>query len=582
MLYTVELRPRVERLAAQSLGRPVAIGELHVAWGRRTVVTAGDIVLGNIAWGSEAEMVRIGSFAATLDLAAVLRGVLRYEHLRLENVHVLLERRADGAPNWKLGRTPARLPNGGLALVPANRTQFPSLLDFVLANGTVVYRNAGRPDITMAMHDLRIAAPDETAPASLKLDGAYNGAGVQMSATTASFAVMRDASMPFATVFDLVADGATTRFDGTLREPLDFDGAVGALQLKSIDLGKLLAKFGSDEPLAVPLTLNGELLRNGDNWTLEKVSGRLAISDFVGGLALREGGRGQPDLVRVDLVSPLLDLAALLTVRGAAAVADTSLDFVASPGTLFDGRIVARAAVWNRLRVENFSIAGRTGAGFMQVERLSFAVARGLFEANLQAKAVADGARVVASASLSGAELGGLLQMSGGLATDLDGKLDGRLTLETQGRTLQAALGASRGQAVLAMQSGSMSRDLLEKASTDLRVLFRPGQGSVPVVCLLAVANLKDGIATIAPLRLRTPDTILAGGGGIDLRRGTLDLVIAAEGGGPFALGLPLRLGGDVASPSIGPYAGVTPRPPGAPALAPDLLSMVSASPCRF
>ena len=582
MLYTVELRPRVERLAAQSLGRPVAIGGLHVAWGRRTVVTASDIVLGNIAWGSEPEMVRIGRLAATLDLAAVLHGVLRYEHLRLDNVRVLLERRADGAPNWKLGRTPARLPNGGLALVPANRTQFPSLLDFVLTKGTVVYRNAGRPDITMAARDLRIAASDETAPASLKLDGTYNGAGVQMSATTASFAVMRDASVPFATVLDLVADGATARFDGTLREPLDFDGAVGALQLKSIDLGKLLAKFGSDEPLAVPLTLNGGLLRNGDDWTLEKVSGRLATSDFAGALALREGGRGQPDLVRLDLASPLLDVAALLAGRGAAAGADTSLGFVASPGTLFDGRIVARAAVWNRLRLEDFTLAGHMAPGLLQIGTLTFTIARGKAEAQLQAKAAAGGARIVASAPVTGAELGALLQMSGGSAANLAGKLDGRLQLDTQGNTLQAALGASRGQAVLAMQGGSMTRDLLEKVSTDLRALFRPGQGNVPVVCLLAVANLKDGIATIAPLRLRTPDTILAGGGGIDLRRETLDLVIAAEGGGPFALGLPLRLGGEVASPSIGPYAGVAPRPPGAPALVPDLLSMVSASPCRF
>ena len=581
-LLVADLRPHAERLAARSLGRPVAIGELKIAWGRRTEIAAKDIVLANVEWGSEPGMVRIGRLAATVDLASLLRGVLRYEHLRLDDVSVLLERRPDGAPNWKLGRTPARPPKGGLALVPANRTQFPCLLDFVLVNGTVVYRNAGRADIVIAVHNGRIAAPDETTPASLRLDGSYNGAAVKLSASTASFAVMRNASVRFTAVLDLVTDGTTAHFEGTLREPLDFDGAAGMFSLRSVDLGKLLAKFGSEAPMALPLALNGELVRNGDDWRAERVNGRLATSDFAGALALHEGGRGQPDLVHLDLASRLLDIAALLAGRGSGAGADVPFGFVASPGTLFEGRVVARTAVWNRLQVENLTMAGRTGPGLVQVETLNFGIARGLVETKLQAKAAADGARVVASASLSGAEIGGLLQMVGGSVTDLEGKLDGRLNLEMQGRTLQSALGASRGQAVLAMQGGSMSRALLEKASTDLRALFRPGQGSAPVVCLLAVADLKDGLATVSPLRLRTPDTVLSGSGTVNVPQATLDLVIASEGGGALALGIPLHVGGDLATPSIGPGMGAPPRLPGPPALPPALLAMVSANPCRL
>jgi AsmA family protein len=117
---------------------------------------------------------------------------------------------------------------------------------------------------------------------------------------------------------------------------------------------------------------------------------------------------------------------------------------------------------------------------------------------------------------------------------------------------------------VLAMTEGRVARDLFEKASTDLRVLFRAGEGTAAITCLLGVMTVQHGIGTIAPLALHTPDTNLEGGGTIDLVDRTIDLTIKADKSASIlALAIPLRLSGDLSAPRITPALGASlPDPP--------------------
>jgi uncharacterized protein YhdP len=107
------------------------------------------------------------------------------------------------------------------------------------------------------------------------------------------------------------------------------------------------------------------------------------------------------------------------------------------------------------------------------------------------------------------------------------------------------------------MTGGRVTRDLLEKASTDLRSLFRKGEGAVPIACLLGVLTLRDGVATIAPLRLRTPDATLIGGGQIDLVRQRVDLTVKSQNeASVFALGVPLHVTGGFGKIGVAPAVG--------------------------
>ena len=101
------------------------------------------------------------------------------------------------------------------------------------------------------------------------------------------------------------------------------------------------------------------------------------------------------------------------------------------------------------------------------------------------------------------------------------------------------------------MIDGQVSRDVVEKASADLRTLFRKGKGMSQVRCLLGIAKVENGVAQVSPLILRTPEATLTGGGTIDLAQRRLDLTIRSDpkSTGFFALDLPIRISGALDAP---------------------------------
>ena len=89
---TVDLRPWLERAASASLGRATHIGSLQIEWGRHIRVEARDISVANPAWAREPWFVQVGRLSAVVDPFSLLRGVVRYEKLRLNDVVIFLER----------------------------------------------------------------------------------------------------------------------------------------------------------------------------------------------------------------------------------------------------------------------------------------------------------------------------------------------------------------------------------------------------------------------------------------------------------------------------------------------------------
>jgi hypothetical protein len=112
------------------------------------------------------------------------------------------------------------------------------------------------------------------------------------------------------------------------------------------------------------------------------------------------------------------------------------------------------------------------------------------------------------------------------------------------GTTLRSALEASRGHAVFSLTHAQVARAALEKVSTDPRSFFRKREGTVPVSCLLGIVDLKDGIGTIWPLKLRTPDATVVGYGRVDFSRERLDLTVQSVAASTsfFAMDIPSAL----------------------------------------
>jgi hypothetical protein len=125
---------------------------------------------------------------------------------------------ASMATTWKVGGQGAKS-QGGLALVPGNRSQFPTLLDFVVENGRIVYRNAKKKEIEISITHGTIASPAEYTPVRLVVDGTYNGLTARVTASDMdSFQALRDASKPYKGSVDLIAERIGLHFNGTFTE----------------------------------------------------------------------------------------------------------------------------------------------------------------------------------------------------------------------------------------------------------------------------------------------------------------------------------------------------------------------------
>ena len=135
------------------------------------------------------------------------------------------------------------------------------------------------------------------------------------------------------------------------------------------------------------------------------------------------------------------------------------------------------------------------------------------------------------------------------------GRINGRVLVEATGATLNEAARSARLSAVFVMDSGSISRQLIELASTDARSIFRKAVGMSPISCLVGVVDIRGGVGTVSPLRIRSADGTITGRGSFDIYRHQIDITVASEARTTnlFALDVPIRVTGLFASPTIRP-----------------------------
>jgi AsmA family protein len=547
-LAMVDLRYWLERAASKALDRATHIGSLHIEWGRHITVEARDVSVANPAWAREAAFLQIGRLYAVIDPLALLRGVVRYEKLRLKDVVLSLERDVDSAATWKFGGQGSNS-KGGLALVPKNRSQFPTVLDFLVENARIVYRSAKKSEIEIVIERGTISAASEDTPVQLVVNGSYNGESVRIAGSSMdTFKTLRDASLPYKAILDVIAKPVVLHFQGTLTEPLDFDGVSGPLRIDVPSLHEALKLFDVEKSPAVSLQIASALQRQGDRWQLGGATGQLSASPFSGDLVLDEGKRGQADRLHLEVDFPTLDIGQMLMAGNASSRRGTD-----EPAMFVEGQVRAAQMNWGKARLSDVVLRGSTGPRDSRTGNLTFDFYGGKVQARMET--VDDGGRIAVDASISGADfsrVAALIGITGGRVT---GKLAVRINLDFPNRAGAGALATGQGRAAMAVTGGSIASEILAEASTDLLALFRK-KGMVPVTCLFGAGTVRDGIVHLEPLRLRASDVALHGSGWVDLLRHRLSIIIQARSGASFALDRPLHIEGSLTNPSIGPFRG--------------------------
>ncbi len=546
----LDLAPLVARRASAALGRPVAIASLHVTPGWWIKVDVGGFRLDNVAGGSRPAMVELGHLTAEVEAVSLLHGPAVVRGLTVEGLSVLLERTAERTANWTFGPRKPKAPE------PADRSWFPTLLDARLRGCEVTYRTARGAEFRVRLDNVAVLAAGADRPVQLVMAGAYNGTQVSLTGALQPIAVLRNAAVPYGETLHMASGQTTLDFQGTMTEPFDVDGARGTLTLKAPTAGPILAIAGVASDFQASLDLAGTVERTGDLWRLTDAAGALKGNAITAGsLRLTEGGRGTPDDVAADIAFDRLDLNGLLGGASGRADTDVPLDIDRAPDTLIDARLAARQLIYGGVRAEDATLAATLTPGQVAVKELALTYLGARVTAAGRVEAADKGGRVSADVAVSDADIQRLRQALGFGPVPISGKLDAQVVATSSGATLNAATRAARVSAAVSMTGGSIAREVIEMASTDVRLLFRRSKGVSPVSCLLGVLDMRAGVGTVLPLRIRAADGTIAGNMQFDLYRRRFDLTIASQSAstGFFALDIPVRISGAFANPSVRP-----------------------------
>lgn len=559
VLAWMDLRPRIESYASDTLGRNVSIETLSIGWGSPITLEATGLRLANPAWGSTPDMISIGKLHAEIAVWPLLHGVLDLDRLAVERPVVVLERDADGTGNWAFPALRSR-PAGPHAAGP-DKLPAHFIAAARLENGDLSFRTSQGHLLRVHVSAAWLQAEGASAPVRLQAEGSYNDLELAIDATLSSFAALRAVPRPVGVDGTVTAKSSTIRFQGTMTDPIGFEGIVGRIETDAA-LDELSAALGGPGGLDARLVSQGTLSKQAERWRLTQLDATLAETEVTGSAGLDEGKRGQPDHFIADLTTSSLDLQRVLArLQGAATSAGGAgipLQVEQNPGETFAAKLNAKQVTYGRYALDTLVADIRKEPGRIVLGELSFGLAEGRVQMSGLNETAGKGGHLKLDAALSAGNVGRIMAMTGGDPSMVGGKLDARATLEMTGTTLEDGLAASQGQAVLSMRGGRVSREFLRLASIDLRLLLREGKGNASIVCFLTVANMRNGLLSLAPLRLKTREGNFSGGGEIDLRRAAVDLYLRSDSKSThfWALDIPLHITGSLTHPKAMPSSG--------------------------
>ncbi len=556
LLGRFELGPMAARMASERLGRPVTVARLHVSPGRWVTVELDGFTLANIEGGTRPLMLSLGHLSAELDPLSLLWGPPTLRNVAADKLDLLFERRAsDGRRNWRFGPNPDRpsSPPGD------DRSGFPGFVAATMRDVVIGVGTSSGQVLTTRLAEASVSLPGGTGPLRIEGKGSYNGVPASLAGDGGTLAAFRDAATPFPITLHLASDPATLVFKGTMTHPLDVDGARGDVTLDAPSLAPVLKMVGADGGKDIAAHLSGTLLRDGDDWTFQKLAGKLLDAGVkTATIHVKEGGRGEPDDIHFDIALDLLDLDALLARAGGSgggSDSDVPLAVDPHPGALLDGTLAADRLRYRGTDAKDARVVVKLTPGVLAIPELSMVYLGARVQASGHIEPAPAGGRVVADLSLAGADLIPFARMLDFGALPIAGRLDAAAAARAEAATLNGAVRAAQVQAVASMTVGSISRDVMEMASTDLRRLLRKPTGTTPVSCMLAVLDMKALRGVVSPMRIRAGEGTIVGTGQFDLGRHWMDVTVGTEASttGGFALDIPMRISGGFGSPSVAP-----------------------------
>jgi uncharacterized protein involved in outer membrane biogenesis len=535
----------IEHPLSRMLGRQIEVGSLAIDWGAPSRIIIEDVHVANADWGTEKEMFSARRLEIALFARSLLWGPVRVPLVGFDGAKLLLETSDHGERNWDFGLKSA---------APQKRGQFPDLEKLTAHESEFRYRNGEtKAESGLGIKQMEIDAPDPQSPVKIAAEGSFQDRPLQLAATVGPLSALRDTAQPYPVKLDGALENIHVVADGSLKEPLDFDGVDLRLSLDGSGLADLASLLGVPFPEVPPFRSTAKLIGGKGIWELQALSLALGKSNLQGGIAIDTTSK-VPQL-KANLTSSAIDLADFKGVYGGKpghsagptppdpsgrVLPNTPIDVHKFPGINADVSFDAtRIIATGGLPIERVSLGLQLRDGTLNVKPLRFHVAKGDVDLNMSFTPFTnDGPpHLKADIDIRHVDLHGLLGGPGmpDIVRQAAGNAGGFVKVDTRGVSTREFLAHMSGDAGLFIENGQLSQLMEQLAPIDvlgaLGVYVR-GDKPVPINCFVSRFDIKTGLASISTLLVDTPEDDIVGKGSINFADETLDLSLTPSNKG--------------------------------------------------
>src|SRR5262245_39983005 len=212
-----KLKNYVSSTVSAATGRQLTInGDLKFDLGWITKVSVSGIQFQNVEWSKHPQMAEVGLFDVEVDLWQLIRHFrVVMPTITISEPKVILEKRADGAPNWEF-RTPVTKP-----VTPQKRTEFPVIQKLIIKGGSLrLDDQASKTQIDLKVIDAE-GAGFLDAPVKLKAEGTYQKMPLTLSFDGGSYENLLSSKQPYPVKINLDVGKLKANINGNMIEPLE-------------------------------------------------------------------------------------------------------------------------------------------------------------------------------------------------------------------------------------------------------------------------------------------------------------------------------------------------------------------------
>jgi hypothetical protein len=557
----------LEHPASTMIGRTIAVeGPVRLRWGDPSRLVIKNLHVANADWDKGNEMLAARRIEVTIYLRTLVWGPMRIPSVAIDGAKLLLETNADGTGNWKFG-----VGNGA----PKKRIEFPLLQKLRIADSELLFLNGktkARADLKVA--NLALDDPNRTSPVTASADGSFQNLPVKVATTLGAFNRLRDASQPYPVKLNGSWGQVDLAVDGTIKEPLDFDGLDLRLSLSGSKLDQLATAMGVPMPELPDFKGTSKLAGGNGQWQVNALTLKVGNSNLEGGLAI-DTNQEVPHLT-ANLTSSDIDLADFKGLYGGhpekssappppdnsgLVIPDTKIEVHKLPGidlTLkFDGAKIEAAG---GLPFERVVFGLGIHDGDLTVDPLSFHLALGdiALRAKFNPFTAASPPRLQGRIDIQHIDLHNLL---GGpsmpaIVQQTAGTAGGFVVFDTNGVSLREFMAHMNGDLGVFVANGQMSTLLGHLAPIDVLESLGAlalGDKPQPVNCMISRFGIQSGVATASTLLMKTPSTTIVGAGNVNFAGETITLNLKPYNNGfaPVSLRTPVDIGGTLKKPAF-------------------------------